>query len=308
MSEAIAPPPDWERYGTPIDLDEITNSRVVLLGHVGREPQRILELGPSAGLMTSVLAEWGHSVTGIEIDPVAAAIAGRHAVEMVVGDLEDVDDDGRTPLERFAGAEFDALIAADVLEHLREPTNALHAALACVKHDGIVHLSIPNVAHADVRLRLLGGSFDYVENGLMDRTHIQMFTIERLVEMIRSVGLTPIRFHRAVQPVGFSEVPVDENLVEFGRRLFAGDPDAETYQWVVACQRAEVVGDDADWPDVSTQQPVIERALEMMNAPVAPHPHPSSNAVVPIGAESRAASVRRRLSRVRRMVRSFAGR
>jgi len=111
-----------------------------------------------------------------------------------------------------------------------------------------------------------------------------------------------------VQPVGFSEVPVDENLVEFGRRLFAGDPDAETYQWVVACKRVEVAGDEADWPDVRTQQPVIERALEMMNAPVAPPPRPASAEAVPSDADAPAALDRRGISSVRRWVSSLAGR
>lgn len=299
--------PDWARYGTPIDMTEKDNSRVMVLDAIGREPQRILELGPSAGLMTAVLHEWGHRVTGVEIDPDAAELASAFADDVVVGDLDSVDSDGRFLLDRFAGADFDTLIAADVLEHVRRPADTLERALRCVKPDGRIFLSIPNVAHADIRLSLVDGRFDYTENGLMDRTHIQMFTLRSLVEMIRSVGLAPVTIDRTVVPIGDTELGVDRDLLEFGRRVFADDPEAETYQWIVTCRRADVVGDSAAWPTIVEGRPVVDEVVELMTLPPPPPPPVRSIDDTPT-TELISTSVRRCLGFPRRRLRALLDR
>ena len=218
--------------------------------------------------MTAVLQQWGHRVTAIEVDPEAAAHGAPYAEEMIVADLDD-----EHVLDRFVGADFDVILAADVLEHLRSPTDVLRRAVQCLRRDGSVHLSIPNVAHADVRLALLGGDFRYAESGLLDRTHIQMFTVATLMDMIRDAGLAPETLQRLQFPIGGTEVPVDENLVEFGRRVLAGDPDAETYQWLVTCRRAEVLGDCAARPALPGPGGVVSGVLSALHQPV-PHPDP----------------------------------
>ncbi|MFK8026263.1 MAG: class I SAM-dependent methyltransferase [Ilumatobacter sp.] len=302
MATDEASAPDWARYGRPIDLSETWTSHVMVLDAVGADrPQRILELGPSAGQMTAILSEWGHRVTCIEIDPEAAAIAAPHAEQMVVGDLDAVDDRGNTLLDGFAGADFDALIAADVLEHTRRPSEVLRQAMACLRPDAEVHLSIPNVAHADIRLALLGGEFDYVESGLMDRTHIQMFTVASLTRMIRDVGLAPTSFRRADRPIGESEVPVDDVLVELGRRVLANDPDATTYQWVVTCRRSEFV-DEPIWPDEDVDRHAIAGVGDLLAVADAPPPPPTS-----VRQDANALS-RRVLGGARRRVTALLGR
>lgn len=284
----------WERYGEPIDLDNPGDSRALVLGLLADEPQRILELGCSAGFMTAVMAERGHEVTAVEIDPVAAGLAASHAARILVGDLDRRDADGGQLLDELKSDSFDTLIAADVLEHLREPTECLRRALDLVTTDGTVVLSIPNVAHGDVRLALLEGRFDYRDHGLLDRTHVQLFTLASLVAMIREVGLAPVDWQRSTRAIGDTELDVDENLVEFGRRVLADDPEATTYQWIVTCRRAEAVGDSAVWPDVPESAAAVDGVLDALNAAV-PHPgHSTSVALVPLPPPTPTASQRLR--------------
>lgn len=262
----------WERYGEPIDMANTNDSRAIVLHGLDAEPQRILELGCSAGYMTAVMAAAGHTVTAVEIDPVAAELAAPHAEQVIVGDLDRVDADGAHLLDELAPGSFDTLVAADVLEHLREPTACLRRAVECVTGSGSVVLSIPNIAHGDVRLALLQGRFDYLDHGLLDRTHVQFFTLTSLLAMIREAGLAPVGWQRTVRPIGDTEVGVDENLVEFGKRILADDPEVETYQWIVTCRRAEVAGDAACWPDEPVDT-TVDAVLDLMNTPV-PHPPP----------------------------------
>lgn len=268
----------WTRYGEPIDLDNPNDSRAIVLGLVGSGTQHILELGCSAGYMTKVMHERGHAVTAVEIDPVAAELAAPFAERLLVGDLDHVAEDGRHLFDELDGTLFDTLIAADVLEHLRNPDECLRRALEFLADDGTVILSIPNVAHGDIRLALLGGQFNYADHGLLDRTHVQLFTLESLLAMIRDAGLAPVRWQRSFRAMGDTEVEIDEDLLEFGRRVLADDAEAETYQWIVTCRRSAQVGQDAVWPQSQRRNVAAARVVEMMNQPVA-HPgtaHPGT--------------------------------
>lgn len=282
----------WERYDIPIDFESPIDSRALVLSCLSAEPQRVLELGCSTGVMTRVLAERGHHVTAVEIDPVAAGFAEPFADELLIGDLDRIESDGRHLMSDLEPGRFDTLIAADVLEHLRDPTGCLRRARDLVKPDGTFVLSIPNVAHADVRLAMLGGNFDYRDWGLLDRTHAQLFTLESLVEMIRAVGLAPVEWKRVSFPMGATEIELDENLLEFGRRVLADDAEVETYQWIVTCRDAATAGGDAVWPTLPTSRPIVQQILAMMNEPVARAESPA----VPI--EATPAPITARLKRV----------
>jgi hypothetical protein len=42
---------------------------------------------------------------------------------------------------------------------------------------GKVVVSVPNIAHLVVRLMLLAGHFEYMDRGILDRTHLRFFTL-----------------------------------------------------------------------------------------------------------------------------------
>ena len=98
----------------------------------------------------------------MEIDPLAAQRAEDSADRVVVGNVDSpglwdlVDDES-----------FDVVTFGDVLEHLRDPLAVLRMAVAKLKPTGFIVTSLPNVAHGDVRLSLLRGSFEYRDTGLL---------------------------------------------------------------------------------------------------------------------------------------------
>jgi 2-polyprenyl-3-methyl-5-hydroxy-6-metoxy-1,4-benzoquinol methylase len=302
-SDPQQPITDWSRYGEPIILDNPTDSRAIVLGLLDGEPQRILELGCSAGLMTQILHRRGHRLTGIEIDPKAAALAESSTEYIIVGDL---DDDGPDDVLARLDDTYDVVLAADVLEHLRNPLGCLRRAVGALAPGGIVILSIPNVAHGDVRLALFAGRFDYRDNGLLDRTHVQMFTLASLVEMIREAGLVPVSWLRSSRPVGSTEIKIDEALFEFGSRVFAGDPEVDTYQWIVTCRRVEDPAVVADWPDLGDNgvASVVGRMLDItIPRPAAASAEESEVIVDVSGVQRLVGAARRRVGAALRSVR-----
>src|SRR5207302_3348121 len=130
---------------------------------------RVLEFGCATGYMSQALRDrLGASVIGVELNAEAAQLAAAHCERVLVGDAEELD------LEAELGGErFDAILFADVLEHLRDPAAVLRRVRPLVAEGGVVVASIPNVAHASVRLALLGGSFRYREQGLLDESHLR---------------------------------------------------------------------------------------------------------------------------------------
>src|SRR5258708_25689185 len=92
----------------------------------------------------------GCSVTGIEVDPTAAALAREVADRVIEGDAESLD------YARDLGAErFDLLLFADVLEHLRDPEVVLRRVRPLLVPGGAVVASMPGVADDTLRGALL---------------------------------------------------------------------------------------------------------------------------------------------------------
>lgn len=89
---------------------------------------------------------------------------------------------------------FDVIIFADILEHLMYPQAVLDFFLQkYLKEGGKVIVSLPNVANATVRLDLLFGKFDYTENGILDRTHLHLYTKKSARLLLEGAGLRMLK-------------------------------------------------------------------------------------------------------------------
>jgi len=231
--------PQSTQYGVPFVEGDPDDSRAVV-AELLRGAPTVLELGCSEGLTTRVLAERGQRVVGVEIDPVAAEAARPYAEQVLVADLDTLD-----ALDALGDRTFSAVAVADVLEHLRDPAAALRRALRHLTPGGDLVLSVPNMAHADVRLALLDGRVPYADLGLLDRTHVHWFTHEGLLRLLSDCGLCPVEWRNVMRSPGDTELPLDDTLRAVASRWFSGDPVATTYQWVVRCRR---VGEGIEAP------------------------------------------------------------
>jgi len=220
------------RYETAIDLDNPNNSQTQLISLVGRD-QNVLDVGCAAGDTAEMLIERGCRVSGVDIDAAAAEPAREVLDELVIADID------RSPLtEHFKAETFDAIIFGDVLEHLVDPWAALRDATTLLRPGGRVLVSIPNVAHAAVRLSLLGGRWDYTQTGLLDRTHLRFFTLDGVCELMESSDLTiEVLRSTVLDPMAVQEIAVHADLlpptlVEWVRH----QPRALDYQYIVVAR------------------------------------------------------------------------
>lgn len=167
--------------GRPVDYYNQARPEVAALVPV--ECRRVLEVGCGDGELGRLLRWRGHRVTGIELVHEAAERA-RIRLDRVV--TADVERDGFP----FPPASFDAIVFADVLEHLVDPWRALREAVAVLAEGGVVVASIPNVQNWDVLSRLLRGRWDYRERGILDFGHLRFFTSITIRALFAQAGLT----------------------------------------------------------------------------------------------------------------------
>ncbi len=150
----------------------------------GLEAERILELGVGDATLTERMSAAGARITCVELDPQFAALARPFAREVQMANAEQLQfrpDDGVL---------FDTIVAADILEHLVDPETVLSKLKAGLKKNGLLIVSLPNVANVYVRLNLLMGRFPYHTKGLLDRTHLRFYTLKSMQRMLIQTGWT----------------------------------------------------------------------------------------------------------------------
>jgi SAM-dependent methyltransferase len=248
-----------KKYTETVDPNAPNHGHAFMLDLVGCN-RRVLELGAAAGHVTRALVDRGCVVTAIECDGEAAVQLKGVADEVFVGDLNNAAIFDDVP------PYFDVVLAGDVLEHLLAPQEVLNRAVRLLKPGGSVVLSIPNVAHADVRLALLLGTWDYREWGLLDEGHVRFFTLKTTRELIRGAGLVISELRRVRVPVFGSELAIDRDAIPAPvLDVVLADPESETYQFVLSAAvdngdiRLNLLSDDVGRLREQVQQFTVEK-------------------------------------------------
>lgn len=195
-------------------------------------PIRVLEVGCDLGsTLVEIKNRYPNSqVCGLEINEASAAIAC-HMVDVQIGNIEDKV----IPFEE----KFDYIIFADVLEHLRNPEDVVKYCRDRLKDNGCILASIPNVMHVSVMEQMLNGRFTYNNVGLLDRTHIHLFTIYEIMRMFQEAGYK-------VEKTDVTAIPLSETqqeLVEKLMQISSGDVTREmyyAYQYMTRARKCEV--------------------------------------------------------------------
>jgi glycosyltransferase involved in cell wall biosynthesis len=84
--------------------------------------------------------------------------------------------------------EFDYILLADILEHIRNPAEILNKCQSNLKNKGKLIIAVPNIANWTVRLNLLFGAFNYTPRGILDKSHIHFYTLKSISQLITSCG------------------------------------------------------------------------------------------------------------------------
>jgi 2-polyprenyl-3-methyl-5-hydroxy-6-metoxy-1,4-benzoquinol methylase len=168
---------------------------VALVPHTAR---RVLDIGCGAGRLGEAIKQRQDAwVSGVEIDADASSAARQRLDHVWAGDVEQLD------LE-IPPSSFDAIICADVLEHIRDPGRLLTQARDWLAPGGRLIASIPNVRHHTVVSSLLEGNWTYEPAGLLDETHLNFFTRRDMIDLFDRAGFH-VTEQQAVRGPGYDE-------------------------------------------------------------------------------------------------------
>jgi 2-polyprenyl-3-methyl-5-hydroxy-6-metoxy-1,4-benzoquinol methylase len=165
----------------PSDYYQRLNQAVVSLL---QPAERMFEIGCADGTLGKVAREINlfNEMYGIEIHAPSAEIAKPWYTRIFVSDIEGFN------LSNVP--EVDAIICADVLEHLIDPWSLLNRLTQKLHDNGYIILSIPNARHIRVWGGLVfKGRFDYQTSGVLDRGHLRFFTVANLKDLFESNNL-----------------------------------------------------------------------------------------------------------------------
>jgi len=142
-----------------------------------REPGRLLDLGCWVGFLLAEASDRGWEPTGVEPSEFASRFAReRLGLNVLHAGLDDADLPARA---------FDAVVMADVIEHLPDAAFALDRVASLLAADGVLYLALPN-AGSRVARALGPRSWSVIP------THVHYFTRSSLFTLLRRRGFTPL--------------------------------------------------------------------------------------------------------------------
>ncbi len=141
----------------------------------------MLDFGGGVGATAAALKAQGIASETVLYDQVA----GDAAQGIDIAEPVDLEDFERIEELLLRHGPFDTVLCLDILEHLRDPWRAVDLLNGALKPGGALIVSLPNANYIGlVGPLVLRGRFDYVDAGVLDRTHLRWFTRHSMMELV----------------------------------------------------------------------------------------------------------------------------
>jgi 2-polyprenyl-3-methyl-5-hydroxy-6-metoxy-1,4-benzoquinol methylase len=162
-------------------FDYVLSDRSEIAALQPTEYKTVLEIGcAKGGFKASLRPEV--EIWGVEPNPLSAQHAASLGYKIHIGTYDEV-------AHELPDAYFDLVICNDVIEHMPDHEHFLKAIKAKMKPNASMIGSIPNVRYfGNVFKMLVFKDWKYVEQGVLDSTHLRFFTEKSLAHTFHSCG------------------------------------------------------------------------------------------------------------------------
>ena len=151
-----------------------------MLRFIRGNPKRILEIGCGQGNFSKNFTDVEY--LGVEANAEMAAHARANGINVITGLYDDV-------AVQIPDGHFDLVVCNDVIEHMIDPAGFLRSVKAKLAPGGHLIASIPNIRYAPVLFNLLvRADFEYTEWGVLDYTHLHLFTRKSFCRLAEQCG------------------------------------------------------------------------------------------------------------------------
>lgn len=202
--------------------------------------RRILDIGCGSGRIGELLKERQECfVWGIEPNAVAAQLARTRLDHVWNQDLENGDWE-------IEPGSLDSVICGDALERLHEPEALLRKVSHALAPDGLLIACLPNACHHSFVHSLLMGNWTYQAVGVMNRTHLRIYTRREVEKLLFRAGfmiesLRPRMLANDLEAI--SQFPNDKDELEMGSLTLRGLSREQieeicTYQYLITARKS----------------------------------------------------------------------
>jgi 2-polyprenyl-3-methyl-5-hydroxy-6-metoxy-1,4-benzoquinol methylase len=221
-------------YDREVDIDPSKDDSLSVIFSKISENSLVLDVGAGSGALGRALKKHKQCrVHGISYNPDEVEILRQHYDLALQVDLEQHD----LPTE-IKAVQYDYVVCADVLEHLKNAQLVLRRLVGLLKPGGRLVFSVPNVSHVSIMVCLLNGRFPRTHEGLLDSTHVNFFERSSLAQFCKDAGVSVVdedAVYRDLARTEFSELDstgLPPTVQQYVEQL----PDAGLYQFIWTVQ------------------------------------------------------------------------
>ena len=203
--------------------------------------KKVLELGCANGRLGGLYKSENPACnwTGIDISEEALSCASK-VLDRTFNINLNISNLSRT--EDFNS--FDTVVIGDLLEHLAEPEKLLKSLLQVTADDAKIICCLPNMAHISVIQKIISGDLAYDEMGLMDRTHLKLFSPSSAFKIFLDGGWLPnlVDQYRADPPKSKFTKIILQATASLGVPEKTALRTLGMYQMIVECTKNKYLG------------------------------------------------------------------
>jgi 2-polyprenyl-3-methyl-5-hydroxy-6-metoxy-1,4-benzoquinol methylase len=210
-------------YDNPFAPDNVYGHALALLSrHRGKADGALhIDIGSGVGRIAEPLvAELGLTYLACDLDADALGSLAERGFETCRLALDSEERVYQALAALIGGRRLASISIIDTLEHLDDPAATMRAlARIANEYRAFVLISVPNVAHRDLGMRLLFGLWDYTETGILDHTHRVLFSDAVLRRMLAASGLHIVDANDVEMQRSDQAFPADHPALQSGTPL-----------------------------------------------------------------------------------------
>ena len=229
------------KYQFSINIKDLNNAHTRCINFIDNN-STVLDVGCASGVIGEYLSkEKKCTLIGIDNDDKQLFVADSKKCykKLFNMNLNKIDNE----INEYVNY-FDYILLADVLEHLYDPAELLEKLKPYLKsNNSYFIMSIPNISHGVIKLKLLHNKFEYTSAGLLDDTHIRFFTLSSIIELLNNLNLQIINLERIYNNIDttFQKIRI-KDFPKTIQKYVKKDFDSHVYQYIIKVK----VSDESD--------------------------------------------------------------
>jgi len=178
-----------------------------LLEKIAPKKGKLLDIGCAVGYLLKAAEERGWQIDGVEISEFARRLAEQRLNKKIFTSLKDPE---------IKVDSYEAVTASEVIEHVSDPASFLKSIYPCLKENGILIVTTPNLKNAEIYQTILDWEC------IIPPTHLYHFNKQTITKMLEQNGFKVISI--TYGPMNIFKGKINEQVSNWKRIYYKVKP------------------------------------------------------------------------------------